>query len=55
MREELEVELEEIVELERGGRDGRSDVLPACIFRLAYSGHFAFFIFFLSVMDHGPP
>jgi hypothetical protein len=33
MREELEVELQETVELERGGRDGRSDVLPACIFR----------------------
>jgi hypothetical protein len=33
MREELEVELEETVELERGGWDGRSDVLPACIFR----------------------
>jgi hypothetical protein len=49
MREELEVELEETVELERGGRDGRSDVLPACIFRTFCV------LYFLSVVDHGPP
>jgi hypothetical protein len=49
MREELEVELEGTVELERGGMDG------VMLYRLAYSGHFAFFIFVLSVVDHGPP